>query len=183
MQAATELIRETIPDAQFVLPVAPTFTLEEVRERLGPNVTRVVPIEGDASETFAICDIVMVASGTATLQSALIGTPMIIAYKVSPLTYWIGRFLLNIDRIGLVNIVEGEKFIPEFIQSQVTPRNLADAIIALFSNRERLDEMKGKMKGVRMKLTGRKASERAADAILRLLDRGRKSGASSSPQQ
>jgi lipid-A-disaccharide synthase len=94
---------------------------------------------------------------------------MAIVYKVAPLTYWIGKRLLKIKMIGLVNIIAGENFIPELIQEDASPEKIAGTILDLFKSPDRIRDMKHKLGLIRSKLTDRKASDRAADAILRLL--------------
>ncbi|MBI1824710.1 MAG: lipid-A-disaccharide synthase [Nitrospirae bacterium] len=168
MLKAVEIIKRKIPEAQFILPVAPTFTRQDIESRLTSFPVLITLIEWDASEVMSVCDILMVASGTATLQAAIIGIPMVIVYKVSPWTYWIGKNLLKIRMIGLVNIVVGEKFVPELVQEAATPENIAAKVLEIFENPQTIRQMKEKFNIIRSKLTDRKASQRAADAILRL---------------
>jgi lipid-A-disaccharide synthase len=169
MLEASRIIKREVPSAQFILPIAPTFSMKEIEQRLGESFSHIKAIQGEASEVMAVCDILMVASGTATLQAAIIGVPMAIVYKVAPLTYWIGKRLLKIKMIGLVNIIAGENFIPELIQEDASPEKIAGTILDLFKSPDRIRDMKHKLGLIRSKLTDRKASDRAADAILRLL--------------
>ncbi len=171
MLEASRIIKREIPSAQFILPVAPTFAMKEIEERLGESFSHIRTVQGEVSEVMAVCDILMAASGTATLQAAIIGVPMVIVYKVTPLTYWIGKKLLKIEMIGLVNIIAGEKFIPELIQEEANPENIARNILILFKNKDKYIEMKKKLSLIKGKLTDRKASDGAASAILRLLNR------------
>ncbi|MHB8482370.1 MAG: lipid-A-disaccharide synthase [Nitrospiria bacterium] len=171
MLEASDKIKKEIPDVQFILPIASSFAKEKFLKRLGPYVTRITAVKGDTSEVMAACDILMVASGTATLQAAIIGTPMIIIYKVSPLTYWIGKKLLKINMIGLVNIILGDKIIPELIQQEATPEKIKLAIMELFQNKGKSEMMRRKLSLVKERLTEKRASESAAEAILKLLYR------------
>lgn len=171
MIKASAILKREIPSAQFILPVAPTFSVREIEMEMGDSYSHIRAIQGDASEVMAVCDILMVASGTATLQAAIIGIPMVIVYKVAPLTYWIGKQLLRIKMIGLVNIISGEKFIPELIQEEANPENIAGNILTLYQDKEKYSGMKKKLSLIKGKLTDRKASEGAANAILRLLNR------------
>lgn len=171
MLQASDLIRAKIPEAQFILPVAPTFSLPEIKARLGNRYRHIFAVQGDASEAMAVCDMLMVASGTATLQAAIIGSPMVIVYKVAALTYWIGKLLLKIKMIGLVNIIAGEKVIPELIQAEATPENIAGNLLKIYDDQEKMGDIRNKLRLIRSKLTDRKASERAAEAVLQLLNR------------
>ncbi|MBI1820797.1 MAG: lipid-A-disaccharide synthase [Nitrospirae bacterium] len=171
MLEASEKIRTEIPNVQFILPIAAPFSKEKFLKRLGSYAEKIKAVKGDTSEVMAVCDFLTVASGTATLQAAIIGTPMIIVYKVSPLTYWIGKKLLKIKMIGLVNIILGDKIIPELIQHEATAENIKLEIVKLFQNKEKNRIMKSKLSLIKEKLTEKKASENAAEAILRLLYR------------
>ncbi len=171
MLDASEKIRTEIPNVQFILPIAAPFSKEKFLNRLGSYAEKIKAVKGDASEVMAVCDFLIVASGTATLQAAIIGIPMIIVYKVSPLTYWIGKKLLKINMIGLVNIILGDKIIPELIQHEATAENIKCEIVKLFQNKEKTRIMRSKLSLIKEKLTEKKASENAAEAILRLLYR------------
>jgi lipid-A-disaccharide synthase len=169
MLEAAMKIKKELPGAQFILPVAPTFTGGDISARLGSFSREALVIKGDSSEVMAVCDILMVASGTATLQAAILGVPMVIVYRVSPLTYWIGKLLLKIKMIGLVNIISGAKMIPELIQAEATSENIASTLLGILNNQVKMNEIKRQLFLVKEKLTDRKASERTADAILKMI--------------
>ena len=114
-------------------------------------------------------DIALVSSGTATLETALIGTPMVIVYKVSWLSYFIGRRLIGIDRIGLPNIVTGSMVVPELIQDCVTPENIEKEMSGIFENPERLKFMEDGYAGIRRSLTGGPAADKAAEAVMKVM--------------
>jgi lipid-A-disaccharide synthase len=114
-------------------------------------------------------DLVLVASGTATLETAILERPMLIIYKVSLLTWLVGKMLVKIPDIGLVNIVAGVRIVPEFIQFDATAEKIADEAIGLISSPEKINEIKINLRAVKEKLGGAGASRRAAQSILKLL--------------
>ncbi|KPK38583.1 MAG: hypothetical protein AMJ78_09770 [Omnitrophica WOR_2 bacterium SM23_29] len=116
-----------------------------------------------------ISDLVLVASGTATLETAILEKPMLVIYKVSFLTWLMGSVLVKIPNIGLVNIVAGERIVPEFIQFNATPQKIATEAISLLSSSEKSNEIKAKLKTVKDNLGSPQASKRTAQIILGLI--------------
>jgi lipid-A-disaccharide synthase len=111
----------------------------------------------------------MVASGTATLETALIGVPMIIVYKISLFTYLMGRIFVNVDHIGLANIIAGKTVVPELIQQDVNPPRMAKEILAILNDVERKNRIKRELAGIREKLGAPGASRRAAHLAMEML--------------
>ena len=111
-------------------------------------------------------DVAVVTSGTATLETACFQTPMVVVYRTSWLTYFIGRMLIRVGMIGLVNIVAGRKLVPELIQGAMTPRSLASEVLGLLEHEDRRKEMSRELAAVKERLGTAGASERVADAIL-----------------
>jgi lipid-A-disaccharide synthase len=111
-----------------VIALAPTLDASELAAEGGVDLTEIQIIQGDTYSIVAASEAALVASGTATLETALLGCPMVIAYKVSTLTYILGRMLVTgVDFIGMPNILAGRQIVPELIQGQVTARNLIRA--------------------------------------------------------
>ncbi len=123
-------------------------------------------IKGKPNEVIAASDLVLVASGTATLQTALIGTPMVIVYRTSPLTYHIGKCLITIPYIGLVNILAKKELVPEILQAQATANNIAQEALSILENPSRQRVMKESFQDLRKSLGSPGASRRAAEMIL-----------------
>jgi len=119
-----------------------------------------------AYDGLAACDFALVASGTATLETAILGIPMVIIYKVSFPTWAYLRMKIKIPYIGLVNIVRGEKLIEEFIQYNARPKRIADYIVATFKDKQRLKQIKESLAGVTASLGEKGASARAAQIIM-----------------
>jgi lipid-A-disaccharide synthase len=111
----------------------------------------------------------MVASGTATVETALLGCPMIVVYRVAPLTYLLARALIRVPHIGMVNIVAGKEACPEFIQNRATPRALAEAAAPLLDETPRRAAMREDLRRVRDALGPGGAEEKAADIVVRFL--------------
>ena len=153
-------------ECEIVVGVAPT--LDEQYLKMLYRLGSVLLIKGLTYEVMANADIAVVTSGTATLETAFFGTPMVVVYKTSWPTYWIGRMLVRVKNIGLVNIVAGERIAPEFIQRSASARLLAREVLAMLGIAAALADMRSKLSGVRGKLGKPGASERAARAILTL---------------
>jgi lipid-A-disaccharide synthase len=128
--------------------------------------SRLAVICGQARELMRQADAAMVTSGTATLETALIGTPQIIVYKTSPATYWFARAVLTIRHIGLVNIVAKRTVCPELIQQDATPDSMADGVLRLLGDTAERSEMLAGFGEVRQLLGARKAAENAAIILL-----------------
>jgi lipid-A-disaccharide synthase len=157
--AATR-IRSAVPRAQFVIARAP---------RLDDRLFLAAPhpiVEGDADTVLASADVALTASGTATVQTALHDTPMVIVYRVSPLTYQLGRRLVSVRSIGMVNLIAGEQIVPELIQDAFTPDAVAREAVSMLTDSGRIARIREGLSRVRARLGGPGASGRAADAIL-----------------
>ena len=106
----------------------------------------------------------MVASGTATLETALLGTPMVIAYRISPLTAAVGRRIIRVKHIGLVNLIAGKTLVPELVQENATAQRLAAEVKALLTDRERREMIRNELAAIRSKL-GQPGAARRAEGL------------------
>jgi len=111
----------------------------------------------------------LVASGTATLECAMLGRPLFVLYKTSTITYLVARQLVKIPYIGLANVVAEEKIAPEFIQGNCNPVIIAEQMQKYLKDRSLLEQMAVRLSGVRLKLGQASASERVAQAALNML--------------
>jgi len=118
----------------------------------------------------ASADVALTASGTATVQAALHDTPMVIVYRVSALSYRLLRRLVTLETIGMVNLIAGERLVPELVQDAFTPDAVAREAISMLTDRDRAARIRAGLATVRARLGGPGASRRAADAILRVVD-------------
>jgi lipid-A-disaccharide synthase len=169
LMVAAKKIRMRLPSAQFFVARAPNLddSYFEALSAGGQTLFRV--IEDDTDAVLAAANVVLTASGTATVQTALHGTPMVIVYRVSPLTYRLLRRLVTVDTIGMVNLIAGERVVPELIQEAFTPATVAGEAISMLTDEERVGRIRAGLARVRDKLGGPGASRRAAEAILRVV--------------
>jgi lipid-A-disaccharide synthase len=126
-------------------------------------------IERDTYNAVAAADLAVVASGTATLETAIIGTPLIVVYRASQLNWRIFRPLINVPFVGMPNLIAGRKIAPELLQDDLNAERLSKEIVAFLNNPERLAQARRDLAEVRNKLGEANASERAAQQILALL--------------
>ena len=156
---------------EFILPVASTLDAEWVREQIrlaqqpdGPSVTLV----SDARDALASSRAAIVASGTATVEAAVIGTPFVMIYRVSAMTYALGKRLVNVPFYGMVNLIAGREIVPEFIQHEFTAERVASELRQLIADGTRREQMIADLAEVRAKLRGGAAgaaAENAASAV------------------
>ena len=121
---------------------------------------------GYAVSHLSRCSLALVASGTASLECALVGIPQIVVYRVHPLTYFVGRRLVTVNHLSLINVMAGEEIVPEFLQARFRPEAVAQTALELLDNLARRDTMRRRVAQVVATLGGPGASQRAAEAIL-----------------
>jgi lipid-A-disaccharide synthase len=172
MARAAALIRQRLPAARFVLARAPRLddALFAPLAEFLPAVD-VPMVEDAADDVLRAADVVITASGTATVQAALHECPMVIVYRVSAVTEMIGRMFVTLDTFGMVNLVAGERVVPELMQERFTPAAVADEVVSLVTDDARRQAMIGKLRDVKAKLGGRGGARRAAEVILKAASR------------
>ncbi len=171
MLGACHLLEQKQPSIQFVLNLAPGSSRETVAAMADAFGLDVRITEGEGYDLMAHSDLVLVASGTATLECGIIGTPMIVIYRTSWVSYLLGRMLVKVPYIGLVNLVAGRKVAPEFIQHEARPGAvflMAQMLLAEGRPRQVVKEELAKIRGL---LGEPGAARRAAGEILDLLNR------------
>ena len=152
-----------------VLPASVTTGADFFRERTGRSPIRV--IEGESWDAMAHSDLALAASGTVTVEAALLGVPMVTFYRVTPLTYRIGKLLVDVPFYSMVNLIAGQALVPELIQDQMTPENLANETLRLLSDESARSRMRAGLAAVKEKLSSRAgAPQRAAVAIQDILE-------------
>jgi lipid-A-disaccharide synthase len=152
---------------EIVVAVAPT--LQEEHFRTFYNLDGVHLIRDASHEVMANSDFALVTSGTATLETGLLGTPMVVVYKTSWPTYLLGRLLIRVNNIGLVNIVAGKQIVPEFIQRRASASIMAREVIQLLQNADLLASMRRELQSVKGRLGEFGASKRVAQHILQMV--------------
>lgn len=165
LDAAEKLARRE-PHTKFILAQASTIQDNLLQSLLRQSTVPVTVVKELASEVMAASDLVLVASGTATLQAAVVGTPMVLLYRTTTLTYWLARLLIRVNWIGLVNLVAGRSVVPELIQSEATGQRLYEEALRILDDQSAYDEMKRNLAKVRADLGEPGASTRAAEVVL-----------------
>lgn len=167
LEAAERLARDR-PETQFILAQASTIPDNLLQPLLQQSAVPVTVVKEQASEVMAVADLVLVASGTATLQAAVVGTPMLLLYRTDRLTYRLARLLIRVQWIGLVNLVAGRSVVPELIQDEATGERLYEEARRLLEDPVAYDEMKRALAAVKASLGVPGASHRAAQVVLNI---------------
>jgi lipid-A-disaccharide synthase len=165
MLEAAMLIKGAIPETQFVLPLAstaPEGLVREMVEKYNALGAAFRIIEGQSYSALSAAHLAVVASGTATVEAALAATPFIIIYRLSPVTFAVGRLLVRVEHVGMANLLAGERLFPELLQHLFTPESLAREVLSLVKDRERLEIMRLGLARIVARLGGPGASRRAA---------------------
>jgi lipid-A-disaccharide synthase len=162
MLKACRILMEKLSPLQFVLPLAGALDPDFVRDILRQFPVPVNVIKDETYDVIAVSDVTIVASGTATLETALLETPMVVIYKVSTSSYAIGRRFVHVDHISLVNIIAGKTIVPELIQGEANPERIASEVRELIVRRGKTREMKAALAEIRDKLGTPGASQRTA---------------------
>ncbi|MDP3182476.1 MAG: lipid-A-disaccharide synthase [Desulfobaccales bacterium] len=169
MLAGAEILQKSLPECQFILPCASTAPVELIHSLVANFPGTLGLVAGQSYPALAAAHLAVVASGTATVEAALAGTPTIIVYRVSPLSYEVGRRLIRVEHVGMANLLAEERLFPELIQDDFTPENLAREMLALVKDAGRLKKMRRGLARIVTSLGGPGASRRAARAALELV--------------
>ena len=169
MIRAAEIISRKRSEVGFLLALAPTIARKDVEEMLSSGGFRVQVVEGMTYQAIRAADLVWVASGTATLETAILGKPMVIAYQVSPLSYWVGRAMIRVQWIGLVNIVAGRTLVPELIQKEARGERIAEETLRILEDEPYRTGMIEGLAEVKQKLGAPGAAERVARMALEMI--------------
>ena len=169
MQEAAQLLKPKFPQLKFLIPVAANLDVEELRQLQ----TRELDVEYSQDNFYLAiqrCQAVAIASGTATLQCALLGKPMVIIYKISPLTYHFFGHLIKVDHIGLPNIILGRRAFVELIQSQASAEQLSQELEKILEDKSLAEKMETTKKELYAKLYSGISSKQLAEQALQLID-------------
>ena len=165
MAAAAPMIAAKVPGVQFIVARAPKLS-DRLFDSFGiPGVTLRI-VEGQADDVLQAADVVVTASGTATVQAALHDKPMVVLYQLSPMTYRLGRRLARVDMYAMVNLIAGERIVRELIQDDCTAEAAAGEAVRILVDTAYRERMVVQLAEVRRRLGGAGASERAAEAVL-----------------
>ncbi len=162
-------ISARLPGAQFVIARAPGLD-DRLFSEVTWNGSRPVEVLARTDDVLAISDVAITASGTATVQAALHGRPMVVVYRLSSLSYRLGRRFVHVDDVAMVNLIAGRRIVPELIQDDCTPERIAAETLSLLTDRQRHEQMARALGDVRAKLGAPGASGRAAEAVLEIAE-------------
>ncbi len=167
MLAAAARLREKRPALQFLIPLAPGLPREVVTthaERSGLAGLHIH--EGDFPDVLRLCAAGVVASGTASLEAATVGLPIVVVYRVGTVSYWISRALVRVDHVALPNLVAERRIVPELIQSECTAETIAEHVEQYLDRPDRVERARRELAEVRRRLGDRGVFDRAADAVV-----------------
>ncbi|MEE9182408.1 MAG: lipid-A-disaccharide synthase [candidate division NC10 bacterium] len=166
---AVAQIAQAKPEAQFLLAVAESLSPRLTESLLQGSDTCIRTLRGQTYQVMRAADLLITASGTATLEAGLLGTPMIIIYRVSRLSWWAGRLLVDVPSIGMVNLVAGKRVVPELLQRDLTPERVAKTAVELLHSPTALGAIREDLQEIRGRLGEEGASQRAAQEVLKTL--------------
>lgn len=168
-----KIIRERfLPNALFIVPLTTRETRLQFEMAIYQQQAGDVPFRllfGHAQDALGAADVSLVASGTATLEAALIKRPMVITYKIAKLSYWIMKRMAYQAFVGLPNILAGRSVVPEILQDEATPENLAEALVKLYEDKENAEAVAEAFTEIHLQLR-QNTAEKAANAVIECLN-------------
>lgn len=169
---AVEILRERWPGLQVLVSRASTVAKDVFEPAIASAgmAGRVTVLEKDVYDGLAYASVAIVASGTATLEAALSGTPMVVVYKVGRLSYALGRSFVDVPHFSMVNLIAERGLVPELIQRDMTPGAIVQETVSLLEDPERAETMKRGLSEVKAKLGGGGATSRAARAVAKFIE-------------
>lgn len=170
--AALPAIRDAVPGVQFVVACAPGRRPDEFAAILAAAPGTPV-VQHRTDDVLAAADVVVTASGTATAQTALHERPMVVIYKLSPLTYALGKPLVTVDTYAMANLIAGDRIVPELIQEGCTPEAVTAETVSFLRDRERWTRTHARLAETRAKLGPPGSTARVAEAVLAVARRPR----------
>lgn len=170
MLAAAALLKKRYPDLVFILPLANSLSIADVSPYLAAGSVSVQIISGQFYNAMQLCVAAIVASGTATLETALLRVPMVIIYKMAAFTYYLAKRVVQIPHVGLCNIVAGEGVVKELIQEAASPEEISAEISRILEDVNYREEIQKKLLAVKKKLGQGGGVEKAARLLLELLE-------------
>ena len=165
MLESGERLLQSHEDVQFFLPRAHTIERSELEAFINERNVPVTITEDHTYDLMQICDVCLAASGTATLETAMMELPTVLLYKVSPITYGIGKMVVNLTHVGLPNIVAGKEVIPELLQDDVSADAIVNTVLPLLDDLQVNQHMRSELRSVKEKLGESGAVNRVAQLI------------------
>jgi lipid-A-disaccharide synthase len=159
-------------DYQFCMPLAPNTDEERYEAYLGPlRKEGVVVRKGESVKVLGSSDLAVVASGTATLQTALLEVPMVVIYKLSPMTYFLGKLIIKVKHISLVNLLAGRGVVAELIQRRANPEEIMKELERIFLDEKYREDMIRYLRAIKGPFLGKRASERVAEIVMEMAEK------------
>jgi lipid-A-disaccharide synthase len=172
MLEAAQLLKQRYPDAGFLLPVAAGLERDLLTKPLAASGLQVELVDDSIYASVAACDVVIAVSGTVTLQTALVQTPMVIVYKGSALTYAIGKHLVSVPHFGLPNIVAGRRVIQELLQHEASPEAIAAETGRILDDAAYRESMLADLAEIRTRMGTPGCAARVAQMVVELSRKG-----------
>lgn len=169
MLDAAKILASRVENLKCIIPVAPTISRDLIDKIRGNSPLPVITTGKGVYSALKVSDLAFVASGTATLETAIMEVPMIITYRISPISFSIAKQVVKVPYIGLANLLAGEEVAPELLQENVAPQIIADRALEILTDDERKSRIKEKLAGIRSSLGGPGASARTAKIAFEMM--------------
>lgn len=164
--SAAGLLRRERPTLEFLVPLAPSAPEHMVRDAIRDSrLERIHVHAGDFPEVLRVCAAGAVASGTASLEAATVGLPMVVIYRMNPISHWIGKQLIRVDHVAMPNLIAGEAIVPELLQGECNPTRIAAKLEAYLADPSHAESVRNALRTVLRKLGEPGAFVRAADRV------------------
>ena len=173
MLEAARLVKQRMPSVKFLVSCSPSIDAALLESIVDPfeSSLDVQIVKGDVASVFKQSRMLVAASGTVTLEAALNEIPTVIVYKVSPLSYWLGKRLIKVNHIGIANLIARKELFPELIQENATPAVIAETTWSLLNDKKKFNRIKAELADIRGRLGGAGASDRVAAIAMDLIRR------------
>ena len=171
---AASLVRHKVAGVQFIVARAPHLS-DELFAPLD-RLAGAALIEGHTDDVLTAADVALVASGTVTVQAALHECPMVVVYRLSPLTYRLGKPFVHVDTYAMANLVAGRRLVPELIQDAFTPQRVAEEALRVLTDRAHAASVRRELRDVHARLGTSGASRRAAEAVIEVAGQSKRDG-------
>lgn len=169
MLESVRLLNTRIKSLRLILGLAPTIKKEGIEDLTNLSKLPLILVKNLTYDVMKHSDLLLIASGSATLECAILGTPFLVLYRTSFWTYLVAKSLINIPNIALANVVAGKKIVPEFIQNKAIPQKIADEMYEILNDKNRYKAIRNELEKVREKLGEEGASAKAAQIIVQMI--------------
>ena len=170
MLESCKSLQTRVKNLKVLLGLAATVSKDDIQNLQNAAGFRAEIVENLTYDLMKHADLLLIASGSATLECAILGTPFVVLYKTSLWTYLVAKSLVNIPNIALVNVVAGRRVVPEFIQNRAIPVRIADEMYEILNEKERYRTIQSELRKVKDKLGQAGASGRAAEIVMQVLE-------------